>query len=253
MKTDPSAGADAAAGRILVVEDDPTARAMLSAWLHTEGFAYEVAGDARAAEAALAAREFDLLICDIQLPDRDGPELVAAIEGENRGVPVVFLTGQPTLETAMRSVRLRVAAYLVKPPNLDELLALVRREVRLQRQRRAVAASRRRVQEWDRELERLEHEIDAVDGPGPVDFLQATVRQLGALLADLDRSVTILASSPETRGALTQLDLVASLRRTVQVLERTRAHFKSKDLGDLRRELEVLLARIGPPPGGPTE
>lgn len=230
--------------RIIVAEDDPSARAMLGAWLHTEGYAFELYADASTALAALAVREFDLLICDVQLPDRDGPELAAAIGAPNAGLPVIFLTGDPSLDTAMRSVRVRAAAYLVKPPDLDELRALVQREVKTQRLRRALTASRRHLAEWDGELERLEHSAGTLDTRPAVDYLQVTVRHLGLLLAELDRSVSMLGADAAAREVLTQIDVLSSLRRTVAVLERTRESFKSKDLGDLRKDLEGLLRKI---------
>jgi DNA-binding response OmpR family regulator len=65
--------ADASAATILVVEDDPTARAMLGAWLHTEGYRYELCPDATTARTALVERCFDLMICDVELPDATGP------------------------------------------------------------------------------------------------------------------------------------------------------------------------------------
>lgn len=248
----PDVAQETGAGRVLVVEDDPMSRAMLAAWLHSEGYAYEVAGDARAARAALAAREFDLLICDVQLPDADGPDIVAGIDGINRGLPVVFLTGRPSLETAIRSVQLRIVAYLVKPPDLDELRDLVGREVALHRHRRALAASRRRVQAWDAELARMESAAESSEGTPLVEHLQLHVRQLAALLLDLDRSVSRLTAQPAGRDAFERIDLVASLRHTVRVLEKTRHNFKSKELGDLRKELEGLLVRIGPTGEAPT-
>ena len=230
--------------RILIVEDDAVVRAMLSAWVHTEGYAFEVATTAAAAEALLAAREFDLLLCDVNLPDRDGPDLVAAIDGPNRGLPVIFLTGNPTLDAAMRSVRLRVVAYLVKPPDLDELSALVRREVAAHCHRRVLAASRCHLHEWDAELARLEQSAEAA-GPQPlVSYLQLTVRQFAVLLAELDRSVSALGADEPGRAALAQVDLVASLRRTVEVLEKSREHFKSKELGELRKDLAGVLRRL---------
>jgi DNA-binding NtrC family response regulator len=235
--------------RLLIVEDDEVVRAMLAAWAHTEGFAFEVARTAREAEAILLRGEFDLLLCDVNLPDGDGPELVAGMIGRNRGLPVIFLTGQPTLETAIRSVQLRVVAYLVKPPDLDELRALVRREVAAHRQRRALAASRRHLNEWDGELARLEQILDAAGAPPPLDYLRVTLRHLVLLLAEADRSVSALAVDDAGRAALAQLDLLTSLRHTVQVLEKSREHFKSKELGELRKELEALLRRLDQPGG----
>ncbi len=234
------------APRVLVIEDDPTARAMLNAWLHTEGCRGEVQPDAAGGRAALAARVYDLLICDLHLPDADGTDIAAELSGANEGLPVVFLTGAPSLQTAMRSVQLRVAAYLVKPPDLDELRQILQREVTAHRCRRAIAASRQRLAAWDGELVQLEHDGSGSSRP-VVGYLQVTVRQLAALLADLDRSMSHLDTAGAARDALREVDLVQGLRSAVAVLERTRSHFKSKDLGDLRRDLEALLGQIDPP------
>ena len=240
----------AAPPRILIVEDDEAARAMLAAWVNTEGYGFEVARTTQAAAAILAGREFDLLLCDVNLPDGDGPDLVAGITGANQGVPVIFLTGNPTLETAMRSVQLRVVAYLVKPPDLDELRRLVRREVAAHRHRRVVAASRLHLREWDDELARLEQAIEAPGAQPLVNYLQLTLRHFAALLGELDRSVAALAVDDAGRAALSQVDLVAGLRRSVQVLEKSREHFKSKELGELRKDLAGLLRRLD---GDPAE
>jgi hypothetical protein len=54
----------------------------------------------------------------------------------------------------------------------------------------------------------------------------------------------MLGADAAAREVLTQIDVLSSLRRTVAVLERTRESFKSKDLGELRKDLEGLLRRI---------
>ena len=155
------------------------------------------------------------------------------------------MTGDPTLDTAMRSVRVHAAAYLVKPPDLDELRGILRREVAAHRYRRAVTGSRQHLAAWDGELARLEHLATSPDTAGPiVDYMQVTLRHLGAVLGELERSVSLLGNDGPGRETLAQVDLINSLRRTVAVLEHTREHFKSKDLGELRRDLEALLRRI---------
>lgn len=233
--------------RVAVVEDDPTVRAMLGAWLHLENCVGELFVDSRSAREALATREFDLLISDVQLPDGTGHMLAASLAGPNLGLPVIFLTGEPTMEAAIGAVKLRAAAYLVKPPDLDELGRLVRREIAAQRYRRAVGSSRKHLAEWDGELARLE-QLAAVPETRPaVAYLQVTVRHLAAVLGELDQSVALLSADAAGRDSLVQIDLIASLRRTVAVLDRTREHFKSKDLGELRKDLEGLLRRVGEP------
>ena len=245
---EPTPDLDLGAPRVLVIEDDQTVRAMLAAWLQSEHCVFELATDLRSAGDALAGRDFDLLLCDINLPDGDGPVLVESIQGRNRGVPVIFLTGQPTLESAIRSVQLRVVAYLIKPPDHGELRRLLRASVAAHRQRRALAASRRRLKDWDAQLAQLEQALESPErSPTGIDHLRLTLHQLGALLLDLDRSIAMAAGDPVGKEALAHLDFVSSLRRTVQVLEHTRMNFKSKALGDLRKELEGVLRRLDLP------
>jgi FixJ family two-component response regulator len=229
---------------IAVVDDDEAVRVMFRAWLHTEGCTCELFVNGAQAEAGLAAREFDLLICDVHLPDTTGPELVGRISGLNARLPVIFLTGEPTVATAMSSVRLRAAAYLEKPPELEELRRLVFQEVSAHRYRRAVSASRKHLAEWDVQLAQLEQLAAGPEGRPAIGYLQVTVHHLSVVLGELDRSVSLVGAEPANRERFEQLDLVNSLRRTVGVLERTREHFKSKDLGELRRDLVALLHRI---------
>jgi DNA-binding response OmpR family regulator len=236
--------ADASAATILVVEDDPTARAMLGAWLHTEGYRYELCPDATTARTALVERCFDLMICDVELPDATGPEFAATLEEPNAHLPVIFLTGSPSLETAMKSVRIRAVAYLVKPPDLDELRVLVQREAAASRLRRTVSLGRSQLATWDRELAALEHHLTVPEARPELGYLQVTVRNLVILLGQLHGTIALMRNDPGQKDVLHQIDLIGSLRRTVRVLEQTREHFKSRDLGELRKELDALLRRV---------
>ncbi|MES1168308.1 MAG: hypothetical protein ABUL61_03965, partial [Oleiharenicola lentus] len=104
--------------------------------------------------------------------------------------------------------------------------------------------------EWERELAQVEQLMQRTSTPpvpgGPMqDYLRVSLRQIILLLADLERATQTL----DRRAAdkLRQVDHVAALRHTVEVLERTRQNFKSKDLADLRRQLEQLLGQEGDP------
>jgi hypothetical protein len=161
---------------------------------------------------------------------------------------VIFLPGEPTVATAARSVQLRVVAYLVKPPDFSELRRLVSAAVADYRQRRALAASRSQLQEWDRDLARVEQLLLAAPGSAAtprLDYFQLTVHHVARALLDLERAFAPLIATDATSDSLVKLDLLQAVRHTVAVLEHTRSHFKSKELGDLRRELEELLARLG--------
>src|SRR5262249_60695940 len=113
-------------------------------------------GDATAAVGQLRQTEFDLLIADIHMPGNVGLELIQDLRQIVSGLPVILITGRPSVETAAKSVRLSVAAYLVKPPDLVEPPTVVRHTIASFRHVRSVMVSRQRLQDWSLDLERIE-------------------------------------------------------------------------------------------------
>ena len=230
-------------GRVLFADDDRAAREGLVAMLRRYGFACDGATTAADSVEKLRASEYDALISDIHMPGNAGLELIESIPQIAAGLPVILLTGRPSVETAARSVRLAVAAYLTKPPDFDELCRLLDEAVATYRGFRSMRAGRARLREWDQELARVEAALTRTAGQsagGPLgSYLRVSLRQVILMLADLERASHTLEKSG---GSLEKMDHVAALRRTVEVLERTKQNFKSKDLADLRRELEQLLA-----------
>lgn len=244
-----SPAAPASPVHALVVEDDPTVQAMLRAWLHLEGGQCTVQADIAGAREALASgTAFDILICDLHLPDGEGTDIVADLPDAHAGLPVIFLTGEPTLESAVRSVSLHVAAYLIKPPDTDELRRVLQREVSAYRSRRAIRSSRERLAAWDRDLASMQDtEATSLDRPF-VDYIQVSIRHLTGHLVDLERSLALIKDDDANRRALNQGDLVQSIRTTIGILEQSRRQFKSRELGDLRRDLQAVLDRVDTPP-----
>jgi hypothetical protein len=148
------------------------------------------------------------------------------------------------VETAARSVKLKVAAYLVKPPDFGELCQVLAAAAREHRQLRLLQASRSRLQNWEQEVARLqglwEQPAEAGRRAAMQSYLRLTLRNLVLGLVELEN---LLADESAAGGGrlLERHDLLAALRKTIGVLERTRGHFKSKELGELRKELEQLL------------
>lgn len=81
----------------------------------------------------LATRRYELLIADLQMPGNTQFELVEQLEQIAPEVPVILVTGYPTLASAIRAVELPVVAYLVKPFDFDELLKHVRKAIQRRR------------------------------------------------------------------------------------------------------------------------
>ena len=115
--------------RILLVEDESAISEPLAAGLEREGFDAEVVATAEAALAAYGAREPDLVLLDIMLPDGDGRDVAREIR-RSSDVPIVMLTARG--EEVDRVVGLELGAddYVVKPFSARELVARIRAVLR---------------------------------------------------------------------------------------------------------------------------
>ncbi|MBT2118675.1 sigma-54 dependent transcriptional regulator [Dyella sp. LX-66] len=113
---------------ILLVDDDPGCLQATTAHAKLKGCKVVTAASFAAASDAATAHTYDLALIDVSLPDGDGLDLLERIALSRHGQAIV-LTGYPTVDTAIRTVRLPAADYLVKPmrgEKLDELLDLAR-------------------------------------------------------------------------------------------------------------------------------
>jgi EAL domain-containing protein (putative c-di-GMP-specific phosphodiesterase class I) len=127
--------------------------------LRTGGFEVVVAGTLTAARQALATSSFDALVADVELPDGSGFDLLQTLAGDNSELPVVMITMAPSVESAARAVRSRVAEYLPKPFAADDLLRVVRQAVeggRVSRLRTKLLAARFGGDEFVKDVPRTE-------------------------------------------------------------------------------------------------
>jgi len=117
--------------RLLIVEDEPKARAYLQQGLVEAGFAVDVAADGDAGLAAVRAASarggpYALVICDVMMPSRDGFGLVGALRREAYSTPVLMVTARADVDSRVRGLDLGADDYLTKPFAFAELLARVR-------------------------------------------------------------------------------------------------------------------------------
>lgn len=118
--------------RVLVVEDDRMIGESLREALHQQGMAADWVRDGRAADAVLASEHFDAVLLDLGLPQRDGLQVLAAMRSRGDTTPVIVLTARDTLAAKVAGLDSGADDYLVKPFELDELLARLRALVRRQ-------------------------------------------------------------------------------------------------------------------------
>lgn len=112
--------------RVLVVEDAPDMAEAVAIRLGQAGMACDIAESAGAAEDFLAVQRYDVIVLDINLPDRAGTELLAGLRAAGNRVPVLMLTALFSVETRVSALDLGADDYLVKPFDHRELVARVR-------------------------------------------------------------------------------------------------------------------------------
>jgi putative two-component system response regulator len=117
--------------RALVVDDELSMRMTLSEFVRREGFECDVAEDAMEAFSMFKKNPYDLLITDIVMPKMTGIELMEKVREIDLDCKIIILTGEPTVETAMRAVQSQANDYLAKPVQKDEFIHIVRRNMQV--------------------------------------------------------------------------------------------------------------------------
>jgi EAL domain-containing protein (putative c-di-GMP-specific phosphodiesterase class I) len=131
-----------AAPRVLLVDDDPAQLQGFSNCLRGRGFDITACLNGTLALEALGGEPFDVIVTDISLPDLDGLRLIREVRCRDLDVPIVLITGQPAVDTAVRAVEYGAHRYLTKPVPVDSLVETIQRAIqvcRIARDRRAAA------------------------------------------------------------------------------------------------------------------
>ncbi len=112
---------------ILVVEDEIVTQRLMRKILEERGYEVVVAEDGVDALMALGKIRFDLILCDINMPNLDGFKLMEFLNAKNIALPVVFITSREDVEDEIRGLALGAKDYIHKPINRDLLLLRIRK------------------------------------------------------------------------------------------------------------------------------
>lgn len=112
--------------RLLLVEDDRRLCELLERLLESEGYAIEVARDGHTGLHLALTREFDVMIIDRGLPAIEGVDLVKRLRARGSRTPMLLLTARGTSEDRVEGLDAGAEDYVVKPFDVDELLARLR-------------------------------------------------------------------------------------------------------------------------------
>ena len=112
--------------RILIVDDDPHFLRVLHRILTGEHFVVKATSNPCEAIELLRSSNFDLIICDLRMPDCDGLNLLQVLRGSGNEIPVIILTAYGEVDTYLEAMNAGATEYLNKPIKSDELVQVVR-------------------------------------------------------------------------------------------------------------------------------
>lgn len=240
---------------ILLVDDEETFRQSTADILREQGYVCDVAPDSSVAGEKIRKRDYSLLIADIKMPGNSDLEFISELSRTEAGLPIILVTGFPTLETATRAVGLPVWSYLVKPFEIENFLEHVRKALRYSLSYRMLRDTQGHLKDWTSQVRIIETTLERSADTGmqtPINaFLALTMSKIYGSLTDLKRLSESLAVSEGRSSPCHLLDcprpaaLRQAIRETVSVLESTRSSFKSRELAIMRQKLETLLVRDG--------
>jgi ActR/RegA family two-component response regulator len=239
--------------RILIVDAEEEFLNTTARFLEKKGYHCECSSDPAAGEENLSRGDFDLLIAGISTAGDYDLEFIRGIPRISEGLPVIIVTDYPSLSTVIQSIKLPVLAYLVRPIDNDELLEHVRDGVNYHKQFQNVFDTRQRLKDLSRDLENIErlmakgHNIAL--HMSLENFVAISIRNMVCSLKNLkwlidakykeygDTEICEIFNCPR------QKELIESIIDAINVLDKTRSSFKSKELGQLRKKLLSIAAK----------
>lgn len=145
-----------AAASLLLVDDDEPFRESLGDFLRGEGFQVDEAGTAAQSLERTAGKAYDVIVSDYHLPDLSGVQMIERLADQGVKSKIILLTGEPDLDSAIQSLRMRVQAYFQKPVDPQSLLSALEQGLRDKRMEG-------QVKELLQELNRANGKLEAFD------------------------------------------------------------------------------------------
>lgn len=115
---------------ILVVDDELLIRDLLYDFFQGQGWRVSVAENGTKALEILETNQVDVILADIKMPDMDGLMLTEKVREQHPKIPVVLMTGYPSVDSAVLALRQKVADYIIKPFNINQLFKVVEAQVK---------------------------------------------------------------------------------------------------------------------------
>lgn len=170
--------------RILVVDDEESIRYTFEVFLSDEGYMVACAGSYKEALALLQEKRFDLIYADIIMENGTGIDLLKTARETWPGVPVILITGMPSVETAADALRNGALDYVVKPLRQDDLL----RSAQIALKHKAISDEKEKCRlNFEAVFRSVKDGIVTVDGQMTV----VEINEAACLICGLERSTVI--------------------------------------------------------------
>jgi DNA-binding NtrC family response regulator len=114
---------------ILVVDDELLIRDLLYDFFHGQGWEIALAENGEKALRIIESKKVDLVLTDLKMPDMDGMTLTKQLRESHPEIPVVVMTGYPSVDSAVEALRSKVADYIVKPFNINRLYKVIEAQI----------------------------------------------------------------------------------------------------------------------------
>jgi two-component system, OmpR family, response regulator QseB len=169
--------------RVLLVEDDAMIAQGLQTALRQAAFVVDWVGDGRSAGAALQSTQFDLVLLDLGLPLRDGVDVLRELRRSGSSTPVIILTARDDIQSRVAGLDAGADDYIVKPFDLDEVMARMRSVLR-----RAAGRGDPCIQHGDLRLDPMTRAVEHQGKPVNLSaheysVLEALLQRPGAVLS----------------------------------------------------------------------
>jgi two-component system response regulator AtoC len=132
--------------RILIVDDEENMRHMISELLKGEGYKIETAGNGQEALDKMEIREFELVLCDVRMPQMDGLTFLKHVIKKEVETAVVMMSAYSTVDLAVEAMQLGAVDYISKPFNPDEILLKLQRHDEQERMKREYIQLKKELQ-----------------------------------------------------------------------------------------------------------
>ena len=187
---------------VLVLDDDAGDRRLLATVLEREGYAVATAVDAAAARTMLDLRQFELVICDLNLPGESGASVVEHISSARPEIAVLVVSGGSDRATAERILALGAYGYLVKPFGIEQFLI-------------TVSSALRRGQ-----LEQAHAQSELAHTQSELALKRAVSRRTAELMRSREETIRRLAAALDSRDGITGLHSERTARYSTAIARR---------------------------------